>query len=75
MAVSLRACCTPPPLHCFQEKLKVASKDKNAGGLGPLEGMASGTKASVPHGFPITSQILPQSYYLLIKIRKGRRDG
>lgn len=75
MAVSLRACCTPPPLHCFQEKLKVASKDKDAGGLGSLEGMASGTKASAPHGFPITSQILPQSYYLLIKIRKGIRDG
>lgn len=36
VAVSLRACCTPPPLHCFQEKLKVASKDKDAGGLGPL---------------------------------------
>lgn len=73
MAVSLRVCSTSPRLHCFQEKLKDASKDKGAGCLGPLEGMASGTKASVLHGFPITLQILPQSYYL--QIRKGRLDG
>lgn len=34
-----------------------------------------GTKARVPYGFLITLQILPQSSYLLIKIRKGRLMG
>lgn len=43
--------------------------------LGHCKACPLGTSARVPHGFPITLQILPKSSFLQMKIKKGRLDG